>query len=87
MWRYILQYFHRPKNWRDVTVQDVLRMNTQRSLKLERERVYQATESLKAIMAKAVSASEEWNPPVEKLAIEIIVEAENAIRRLEAVNT
>ena len=77
------RFISRPKEWRDITVEDVLRMNMERSLKREQQKNREAVESLKSIIAKAVHATDEWNPAVEKFAIDIIVEAENALRKLE----
>lgn len=83
MLNYLIQYFCRPKSWRDVTVQDVIRRNTERALRNEKLKVRKAIHSLEAIIAHVADASKEWNPDTERLALGIAIEAENAIRELQ----
>jgi len=66
-----------------ITPQEVMRNNAERSLTRERERVRLAVEGLKRVIGVAVNHSKEWNPDLDRIATAIIIEAENSLREID----
>lgn len=64
------------------TTQEVINLNTQKALQLERIKVALALSSLERIIKLATEANAEWNPEVERATTAIIVEAENSLRQV-----
>lgn len=67
----------------EITPQEVIQRNLERSLQKERAKVQLAVTGLKSVIASAIHASPDWNPEIERVTTSIIIEAENALRELD----